>query len=351
MMTYFPVKYCGVLFIEENTVNVIPSKWFQDGESWWPNYPTDQRINKAIKNCEEPGPGWKKFTARIICEKDDLTDAKRKIKQYLDTDIAGLQSEDEGSQKRRKIKKKYLNESDSDSDMSGNEGRTSVRKVNFRLPHIPQPFPPTITDISAKPQGPINEVSRSVASKPFLSRIPNQDPGNSSQICSQGYNTEYSNPEMFSAANPQGQNQDKRFADLSWSVPSRPFDPFVLNHKPGITSFPHSPYDGNNSQICNNEHEGTQVIPGANSQDLFDGRNASASSLLTCPRGMGTEEKCVFRPQFRVGQHSGPISCSGSVRKCPTSAGATDTEITRHAIRWFNLSCDRGGGRQERNKQ
>ncbi|XP_076867067.1 uncharacterized protein LOC143518469 [Brachyhypopomus gauderio] len=196
--------------------------------------------------------------------------------------------------------------------MSGNEGRTSVRKVNFRLPHIPQPFPPTITDISAKPQGPINEVSRSVASKPFLSRIPNQDPGNSSQICSQGYNTEHSNPEMFSAANPQGQNQDKRFADLSWSVPSRPFDPFVLNHKPGITSFPHSPYDGNNSQICNNEHEGTQVIPGANSQDLFDGRNASASSLLTCPRGMGTEEKCVFRPQFRVGQHSGPISCSAA---------------------------------------
>lgn len=61
-----------MLFSEENTVNVIPSCWLKDGRSWWPNYSSDDRINKAIKNCEEPGPGWKTFTARVIFDKGEF---------------------------------------------------------------------------------------------------------------------------------------------------------------------------------------------------------------------------------------------------------------------------------------
>ncbi|KAJ8007523.1 hypothetical protein DPEC_G00094910 [Dallia pectoralis] len=40
-----------------------------------------------------------------------------------------------------------------------------------------------------------------------------------------------------------------------------------------------------------------------------------------------------------------------AVRKCAISGTATDTEISQHAIRWFNLATDRGGGRKERSKQ
>ncbi|KAL1022709.1 hypothetical protein UPYG_G00031330 [Umbra pygmaea] len=40
-----------------------------------------------------------------------------------------------------------------------------------------------------------------------------------------------------------------------------------------------------------------------------------------------------------------------AVRKCAIAGAATDTEISQHAIRWFNLANDRGGGRKERNKQ
>lgn len=56
-------------FTQDNTVNVIASAWFKDGQSWWPNYKSDSRINKAVQNCEEPGPGWDKYSVRIICDK------------------------------------------------------------------------------------------------------------------------------------------------------------------------------------------------------------------------------------------------------------------------------------------
>lgn len=37
-----------------------------------------------------------------------------------------------------------------------------------------------------------------------------------------------------------------------------------------------------------------------------------------------------------------------AVRKNRMSDKATDTEINHYAIRWFNLACDRGGGRRAR---
>ncbi|KAL1268858.1 hypothetical protein QQF64_034221 [Cirrhinus molitorella] len=37
-----------------------------------------------------------------------------------------------------------------------------------------------------------------------------------------------------------------------------------------------------------------------------------------------------------------------AVRNNQCFSSATDTEIDCHTIRWFNLACDRGGGRKER---
>ncbi|KAJ8002369.1 hypothetical protein DPEC_G00179180 [Dallia pectoralis] len=98
-------RYYVVPFTEDNSINVIPSSWFGDDQSWWPNYTSDEKINKAIKNCEKPCPGWQKYSARIICAKDDYLEARRKMEEYFSSDTAGLQSEDEGSQRTRKKKR------------------------------------------------------------------------------------------------------------------------------------------------------------------------------------------------------------------------------------------------------
>ena len=37
-----------------------------------------------------------------------------------------------------------------------------------------------------------------------------------------------------------------------------------------------------------------------------------------------------------------------AVRKNQAASSASDNEINQHAIRWFNLASDRGGGRKER---
>lgn len=56
-------------YLRGRTLNIVPSGWVKDGRSYWPNYPSDQKINKAIKNSEEPGPGWKTFGVRILFAK------------------------------------------------------------------------------------------------------------------------------------------------------------------------------------------------------------------------------------------------------------------------------------------
>ncbi|XP_034057817.1 uncharacterized protein LOC117536841 isoform X2 [Gymnodraco acuticeps] len=83
-------KFCGVVFTEENTVNLVASNWYVDGKCWWPNDATDDKISKAIRRFEEPGPGWRSYSARLIFERDDLIEATQKLKEYLNNGTAGL---------------------------------------------------------------------------------------------------------------------------------------------------------------------------------------------------------------------------------------------------------------------
>ncbi|XP_072563470.1 uncharacterized protein [Paramormyrops kingsleyae] len=72
---------------------------------------------------------------------------------------------------------------------------------------------------------------------------------------------------------------------------------------------------------------------------------------------------CTLLPAWELGrEHEGSplpwedfaatrlLGLHGAVRKNHSTGGATDTEIDSFTIRWFNLACDRGGGRKERGK-
>ncbi|XP_061910935.1 uncharacterized protein LOC133655047 isoform X2 [Entelurus aequoreus] len=54
----------------------------------------------------------------------------------------------------------------------------------------------------------------------------------------------------------------------------------------------------------------------------------------------------AYRPTWRGGRMADNISCSGAVSKNVLTRSATDAEVTKHAIRWFNLAGDRATRRR-----
>lgn len=53
-------------FDAAKSVAVIPQSWFSDGFSLWPNYTSDQRISKAVRSAEAPGPNWTRHPVRVL---------------------------------------------------------------------------------------------------------------------------------------------------------------------------------------------------------------------------------------------------------------------------------------------
>lgn len=66
---FFPSQYRMFHLIEfllNKSVAVVPQQWYYDGVVYWPHYKSDERVERAVKNSEEPGPEWQTFDARVI---------------------------------------------------------------------------------------------------------------------------------------------------------------------------------------------------------------------------------------------------------------------------------------------
>lgn len=46
-----------VKFLNDNSVEAVPTKWLAENQCLWPHYARD-RLQKAIRNCEPPLPTW-----------------------------------------------------------------------------------------------------------------------------------------------------------------------------------------------------------------------------------------------------------------------------------------------------
>lgn len=53
-------------FLINKTVAVVPQNWCRDGVAYWPNYRSDESVDRAVKNAEEPGPDWNTYDVRVI---------------------------------------------------------------------------------------------------------------------------------------------------------------------------------------------------------------------------------------------------------------------------------------------
>ncbi|XDV31534.1 hypothetical protein PO909_002525 [Leuciscus waleckii] len=131
-------------FMETKTVHIISESWFKDGVTWWPNYKSDERVNRAIQKCEEPGTDWKKFDVPVLSRSGDYLKARDKLRASLTCNTSGLQTDEEEEEviRKRKIKpRKIFGDTDSDSEPEGGIKRRYHNLSTCLLPLIPPPTP------------------------------------------------------------------------------------------------------------------------------------------------------------------------------------------------------------------
>ncbi|XP_056288585.1 uncharacterized protein LOC130205324 isoform X2 [Pseudoliparis swirei] len=123
------------------TVAVVPQSWYSGGGCVWPDYPRDERVDKAVRSAEEPQPDWQTHYVRIIRSCDDYLVARRWLTKYMSCDTSDLHSEEEAIPKRRKpMPVHFFGDSDADSET---ENRHPKKKKGPTTSRTVAP-PPTI---------------------------------------------------------------------------------------------------------------------------------------------------------------------------------------------------------------
>lgn len=129
-------------FLINKTVAVVPQTWCRDGVVYWPNYRNDERVNRAVKNSEEPGPDWKTYDVRVIKTCDDYFEAQRLLKKSLMCNTSDLQSEEEEEEMKPKRRPKpihFFGDTDDDSEEEGHPHKKRARGPAKLLTEPPAP--------------------------------------------------------------------------------------------------------------------------------------------------------------------------------------------------------------------
>ncbi|MED6279014.1 hypothetical protein CHARACLAT_030168 [Characodon lateralis] len=96
-------------FTINKTVAVVPQNWYSDGVAYWPNYRSNNRANRAVRNAEEPGSDWETYDARILKSCDQYLEARQHLNKSLSCNTSDLQTEEEEEDIRPKRKPKAIN--------------------------------------------------------------------------------------------------------------------------------------------------------------------------------------------------------------------------------------------------
>ncbi|KAL1022708.1 hypothetical protein UPYG_G00031320 [Umbra pygmaea] len=189
------------------------------------------------------------------------------MSQYFNSDTAGLQSEDEGSQRKRK-KKRHV--SDSEPEERSDDDYIT-QKIPLNLPAIPRPFPVSQTpDPSA--------------------RLYDLDEGRS-----------YTNLNFPTSSRPQFSAMNPNPSDIS---------PLTLPDGRDVQQF-NSPkqtvYKWRPNVHTETLVHDPSVLTAARPLDQINRTFINRSG----PTSASSDQNCVFQPVFRVGQ-GGPIPCSAA---------------------------------------
>lgn len=107
-----------VKFIEENTVEAVPSNWLVGDRCYWPPYSREKLIY-SIRNYDEPNTCWPSYNISIFCNGifNSYLEARNKTKVAEYT--SDLNDEDAKSRKYRKKKNHTISSEESEVEYTG----------------------------------------------------------------------------------------------------------------------------------------------------------------------------------------------------------------------------------------
>nr|XP_054589937.1 uncharacterized protein LOC129154115 isoform X1 [Nothobranchius furzeri] len=113
-----------VEFLEDNTVEAVPSSWVVLNNGVHYCYWTANKTSFRIRNLEHPSPDWTQHRVRLFQRQtEEYEEAKRLARQYLEDSQA--ESEREVTKRKVKNNKRYLSSSDDEAGPCSTE-RTRV---------------------------------------------------------------------------------------------------------------------------------------------------------------------------------------------------------------------------------
>ncbi|XP_048012495.1 uncharacterized protein LOC125245788 isoform X3 [Megalobrama amblycephala] len=357
-------------FLINKTVAVVPQTWCRDGVVYWPNYRNDERVNRAVKNSEEPGPDWKTYDVRVIKTCDDYFEAQRLLKKSLMCNTSDLQSEEEEEEIRPKRRPKpihFFGDTDNDSEEEGHPHKKRARGPAKLLTEPPAPVisppapvistPPFIPSSSTPAPLPPTSPPPHCAQRPAEEQTPSTRKvyrptwrggrcGSDSITCSAAEVHIMSLLELIkhqqeqiiakvnylmSKVSPAGQDME---------MPDNPVD-FPLTSMEEVENFEEWLRNPANNQIKLSVISSLATVGGHDTKRV----TWNILSRMFCDDvGRRINWKGVNgKKAFNQMESKKFLLCA--VRKSHASRAATDDEITKHTIRWFNLAADRGSSR------
>ncbi|XP_036419436.1 uncharacterized protein LOC118803046 isoform X2 [Colossoma macropomum] len=149
-------------FLSTKTVAVVPKSWYADGVTYWPNYKSDNRIERAVKNAEEPGSDWEKHDVRILKSCNQYLEARQLLRKSLTHNTSELQSDEEEEEIRGRRKHKpihFFGDTDNDSEeevlpKKRAKGSQKLQSENNLSPPVIPP-PPSSSAVPPPPLSPL----------------------------------------------------------------------------------------------------------------------------------------------------------------------------------------------------
>ncbi|RLU17260.1 hypothetical protein DMN91_011329 [Ooceraea biroi] len=146
--------YSIVEFIEESTVEIIPSSWVESGNqtALWPKGIIPSILKRHLKNHTEPSADWSSVKIRVLGQADTLANAEKKAQKAEDTSQLSSDSDSQTFLPLKRSKKpSRFNISLSDKESVLNEPLIQSKKrtqkfgntdsANVSTPPVVPPFP------------------------------------------------------------------------------------------------------------------------------------------------------------------------------------------------------------------
>ncbi|XP_063738971.1 uncharacterized protein LOC134882355 [Eleginops maclovinus] len=159
-----------ISFTATNDIAVVPDSWCDDGEVSWPSFKSSDRIKRAVANCEEPEPNWLQYDMRVIKSCAHYKDAEAMLGSYGEgCNTSELQTDAEletclPSKRPRRAVHRFGDDTSSDEDMGAPEGVSQLQSSPIirgtaskqRMTHGTAPAPA----LSPPPEAPRSSVAR-----------------------------------------------------------------------------------------------------------------------------------------------------------------------------------------------